>query len=325
MQSGLRARSIALLSLILCLAPLQAVRADDYGKPLRHAQALLARGDYAAAYAAYHEQAQTQHNPLAAFSVALFYEYGWGRPVDQTKACDWYRPAAEGSVPAAAHAWGECLEKGIGRPVDDKTAAHWYQTAARLGHFYSLCSLARLQMAGRGVPKQPAQAVAQCRSAAERGSPLAMLDMGRFLLEGDQSVRDPQRALLWFERAARAGEDEAALYVGRQYAEGLGVAKDPAAAAQWYEYLAAKGDPRAYLKTGCAYWQGPRDPSTGVLPAASLAKAYVWLSAAARAGADAEQRTQAEKLLTQVEQVMPATWKPDLDAKVNAYLASARP
>jgi len=136
------------------------------------------------------------------------------------------------------------------------------------------------------------------------------------------SIRDPGQALEWFKHAVRTGADEAALYIGRQYEQGLGVGKDMVAAAQWYEYLAAKGDRRAYLKTGEAYWHGPSDPTTQALPAATLAKAYLWLSAAAHTTRDTGDLARTERLLQQGEAVMPVSWKPGLDAKVAAHLGA---
>lgn len=318
----MRLDNLRLLAFVLGLCLAHPVVAEDFARALKQADALRAEGDHAAAYAEYLRQAKDNNNPLAQFNLALSRQNGWGVPVDLDLACDWYGMAAENGVPAASHYYGECLEQGIGRPKDPAAAAKWYQTAAELGHFYSYCSLGKLLMTGQGVARQPQKAIESCHSAAERGSPQAMFDLAVMLLEGDAAVRNPGQALHWFEQAIQAGVTEAAIYLARQFEQGLGTARDMASAAAWYEYAAAKGDAGVYLKTGAAYWQSPVDPETQLLPAQTLAKAYLWLSAAHRAAPEAVDRAKAGDLLAKVEAVMPATWKADLDAKVNAHLAA---
>jgi len=48
----------------------------DIAKQLESAQATLAAGDYAAAYQQYRQIADQGNNPLAAFTVGLFYQLG---------------------------------------------------------------------------------------------------------------------------------------------------------------------------------------------------------------------------------------------------------
>ena len=183
-----------------------AYAAPDLARELKDAQAALAAGNYAEAYPQYLYFAEEKNNPLAQFTVGMFHQLGWGRPVDRAAACAWHARAAQGSIPAAAHFLAECYEQGIGRPADPAQAAVWYEHAAGLGHFMSLCALAELYMTGRGVPKDPQKGLALCRRAAEQGAVPARLQVGRYLLEGHESIRNPEAAYGWFEAAATTPE-----------------------------------------------------------------------------------------------------------------------
>ncbi|MBL8496362.1 hypothetical protein ABF87_05195 [Nitrosomonas sp. JL21] len=46
---------------------------------IRTAQAMLTSGDYAQAFDLYHAAAVNGHHPLAQFTLAQFYQHGWGR------------------------------------------------------------------------------------------------------------------------------------------------------------------------------------------------------------------------------------------------------
>ena len=84
---------------------------------------------------------------------------------------------------------------------------------------------------------------------------------------------------------------------------------------------ALRGYLPAYLPTGELYLNAPPDPETGEPDAGNLAKAYLWLSAASRRLQDEHDLARARTLLDQVRAIMPATWAPDLDAKVEVHLA----
>ena len=158
----------ALYSFLLMLALISTANAD-FSRELRSAQKILAAGDYEQAFTEYSRFAKEKGNPLAQFTLALFYDYGWGRAIDRAAACRWYEKAAKGAVPAAAHFLGECLIEEALRPANPKQAAHWFQEAADLGHYYSLCSLAELYIEGSGVKKDVTKGLTLCQQAAEHG------------------------------------------------------------------------------------------------------------------------------------------------------------
>jgi len=304
------------LALVISLGAAPA-NADDQ-RELRQAQKALAAGDYDKAFDQYKKK--SEHNPLAQFSLALFYDYGWGRPIDRAKACHWYEKAAQGDIPAAAHFLGVCLAKGIHRDADGKQAAHWFQVAADLGHHYSLCDMAELYMQGNGVTKDPAKALGLCQQAAEHDVVRAMTRMGLFYLEGDKTIQEPGSASRWFEMAAQRNAPEAQYYLGTMMRDGVGQPKQPTKARFWFEQAASQGYVRAYYPTAELYFNAPADPQTDMWSEQDLAKAYLWLTTTQQSSQSSKEKQQVAEMLEQVLEVMPETWRPNLDTTVAEHL-----
>jgi len=300
----------------------QSPASRDISGELRNAQELLEKGEYDRAFVEYRRFAEEKNNPLAQFTLGLFFQYGWGRPVDPATACKWFEKAAARDIPAAAHFFAECLAKGLGRPADPAGAAGWYEKAAALGHYMSLCSLADLYMIGSGVPKDPARGLMLCRQAAEKKVPAAQTRTGLFLLKGDPSIRNVDEAFKWFSAAAQGGVPEAQYYLGVMLRDGLGGTKAPDTARFWFESAASQGYAPAYFPAGELYFKAPVDPDTGNLPAHDLAKAYLWVLAASRRTRDPEELKRINDHLSKILKIMPDSWRPDLDAKVDAHLAT---
>lgn len=185
-----------------------------------------------------------------------------------------------------------------------------------------MCDLAELYIRGEGVPKDPHEGIALCTQAAERGSPRAQLRLATFYLEGDDAVRDRNRGAQWLEASASQGLSEAQYRLGDLLLHHAG--DDRAAleiARHWLEKAAVAGYPPAYVPVGELYLSTVRVTSGDHEAEHALAKAYLWLSAAVRRGSEIEARSKAEALLTRVREIMPASWTPSLDAKVDAHLA----
>ncbi|MCK4783839.1 MAG: sel1 repeat family protein, partial [Desulfobacteraceae bacterium] len=300
----------------------QAMARTDSAAELKDAQMALEQGEFEKAFAEYHRFAVEKNNPLAQFTLGLFFQNGWGRPVDPSAACGWFEKAAEGGIPAASHFWASCLVKGIGRPADPDKAAGWYEKAAALGHYMSLCSLAELYMTGTGVPKDPAKGLVLCRQAAEKSVVPAQTRTGLFLLKDDTSIRNLDEAFMWLSTAAQANAPEAQYYLAVMLRDGLGRPKAPEDARYWFESAASKGYGPAYFPAGELYFNSPVNPNTGILPAQDLAKAYLWVSAASRRTKDPEDLKRTNDLLAKILKIMPESWLPDLDAKVDAHLSA---
>ncbi|MDA3789432.1 MAG: tetratricopeptide repeat protein [Desulfobacula sp.] len=311
---------ILILTVILTSPPCFAKK--SVARELESAQNLLSKGEYNKAYTEYHHFAVKKNNPLAQFTLGLFFKFGWGRPVDPVQACQWFERAGSKGIPAGIYFFAECLEDGVGRDPNSAKAAQFYKRAAELGHYSSLCALAELYMTGKGVPKDSEKALKLCEQAAMKSIVPAQIQMGRFLMEKESGVQDLERSFSWFSQAAAMGAPEAEYYMGLMMRDGLGRPKDPQTAISWFEKAASKGYQKAYFPVGILYFNSPKDPETGMLGAKDLAKSYLWLSASVRQSSDMDVRKEAEKILKKVLEIMPETWKSDLDSKVDTHFQS---
>ena len=287
---------------------------------LKTAQALLASGDYDNAFGKYHAAAVNDRHPLAQFTLALFYQNGWGRAIDRKTACEWFERAAQNGVPAAQHMTGLCFEEGVHRPADPVAAASWFQKAAQAGHLNSYCHFANLLMTGNGMAKDPLQALELCRPVALQGSAPAQIWMGKFYLYGDSSVRNPQDAYRWFLTAAQKQSAEAFYHLGMMLDQSMTGDRNAAQTRQFFEQAAALKYVPAYFQTGKHFFTAEPDAKTNRLPAEHLAKAYLWTSAAIQRSADAEEVTAARAIRQQILAVMPETWLDELDQKIAQHL-----
>lgn len=298
--------------------------AEDISAPLKEAQAALAAGDYVVAYPLFKKQAEAG-NPLASFTIALFHEHGWGRPVDRAVACIWFEKSAEGKIPAGEHFAGDCLRRGANGPPDPAAAARMYEQAAAHGHLLSLCSLAELYVAGEGVPKDVAKGLALCQQAAQKGITTAQVRLARFLLDGVTGTPEYPQALQILQVAAESDNPEAQFLLGRMLRDGLGTKANGDLAVGWFERAASKGYLPAYLPTAQLYYGATRDPRTGLLPPEFLAKSYLWTSALVRRNDESVDLVDAKRLLIELRKEMPPTWAPDLDRKVAEHIAGLAP
>jgi len=317
---------IKLCSTIAALSMLslsvQAVASSDHLQPKTtvtpdEAQHWLTIGEYQKAYQAFLLLAESQHNALAQFTMGLFYLKGWGIATDRKTACHWFEKAAKNSIPAANHLLAECFENGSYGAIDYTQALHWYQQAADLGHGISLCSMADLIMTGKGTPKDPQKALNLCHQAALSGSTPAQLHMGKLYLDGDSSIQNPQQAAKWFNLAAEKESLEAYYFLGRIYRDFL---NDTVHALDWFEKAASQGFLPAYFPIAQLYFSAPVAKETQLPTAENLAKAYMWLSATRQRSNDIDEKDAVEHMLAQVEQLMPSSWKNDLDQKVARHL-----
>lgn len=293
--------------------------APDWSRGLAPAQAAAARGDMAAAYAAYERVAA--RNPVAAFMLGRFRQEGWGRPRDPVAACTWFERAARRQVPAAEHFWADCLAQGIGRPAQPAQAIVWYGKAAGHGHLISSCSAGELYLRGEGVPKDAARGLALCMQAAQSNSPPAMLALARYFDEGRHVPQDLPAARNWYLQAAQGGVVQAQYRLGAMLSAGEGGPVDADTGLYWLETAASQGMAEAYLPTAMLYANAVPQEKTGALAPEHLAKVYLWVSAARARCTDASQQAQAQALEKQVLKVMPASWRASLDKQVAEHLA----
>ena len=294
----------------------------DRDRDIKTAQVMLAAGDYAQAFAIYHAAATNDHHPLAQFSLAQFYQNGWGRAVDHHLACNWFERAAQNGIPAAQHMTGLCYEAGMHCLADSTAAAGWFHKAAQAGHLNSLCHLGNLMMTGNGIAKDPNKALELCRSAALQGSVPAQIWMGKLYLYGDPTVRNPQDAYQWFLAAAQKHTAEAFYHLGLMLDQGLIESHDAAQPRQLFEQAASLKHIPAYFQAGKQFFAAEPDSETNRLSAEHLAKAYLWISAAIEQSNDTEQVASARTIRQQILAVMPPTWQEELDRMVAQHVQS---
>ena len=315
---------IALLAQPAAAAPgTQAIAADpapnaEAEVDLAKARDALAVGDYARAYTLFVAIAK-ENSSQAQFTVGMFYRSGWGRPADPVRACMWFEKAAAGDIPAAQHYFAECLAHGIDRPAEPAQAAEWYLRAGENGHLGSYCHMGALYLHGDGVPKDPKRAVSLCLTGAERGSPIAQAMLAGFLLN-NPDIQDFSAAHYWAEMSAPYVA-EASHMLGRIYRDGVGRDADPQKALAHYESAAARGHAPSYLPLALLYFEALELDREGLPPPAILAKTYLWASAAHRRAGGELARNQTGELLAKITQIMPDSWKEDLDSKIEQHFA----
>ena len=283
---------IACTGIISLMGAVTALAGNAQRDAMQKAQQALMAGDYTTSFSFYKRMAEESNDPLAWFSLALYYQNGWGRPTDRKAACGHFEKAAAGGIPAGAHFHAECLEQGVTQPAMPDKAAAWYEKAASLGHLVSYCSLAKLYMTGNGVPKDPAKGLMLCSKGAGYNTS-AQIQMGRYYLEGDASIRNPQAAYQWFAMAAQRNVAEAQYLLGVMERDGLGRPKSAGRALPLFEEAASQGYLPAYLPSAELYFSAPVDPQTGKPAANDLAKAYLWLSATMRRSSDDREKGRA--------------------------------
>jgi hypothetical protein len=311
------ARAIAFLTLALATGCAFAGKPEDASAALAPAQRLLAAGRFDEAYTGFSKH--SARNGLAQFTLGLFHQQGWGRPVDAAGACRWFQKAAHRQVPAAQHLLGDCLLQGTTGRADADAALAWYLQAADNGHLISLCHAAELLIRGDRVAPDAERGLALCTRAAQADLPLAMVMLAGFHEAAAQP--DLRAARHWYRLAAERRSSQAQHRLGVMLAQGEGGDPDLNAALFWLETAASEGHAPAYLPTALLYANAPRQPDTQSLSPEHLAKVYLWASAAKSSAANAAQRQQAEALESQALAAMPPTWQPSLDKKVAAHLS----
>lgn len=313
-------RYASFLSVIFIIGMASNVYAQkDMSDELRQAQKLLAKGQYDDAFTQYSYFAEKKGNPIAQFTMGLFYDLGWGRSIDNVEACQWYEKAGEKGVPAAIYSYADCLRDGVGTAADPVKAIEWYEKSAGLGFHLSKCSLAELYLTGTGGSRDPQKGLALCEQVAQMGIVPAQLKMGQFYINDEFGVRNYERAGYWFRIAAERESSEAFYQLGRMSRDGLGGERNLQVARIWFEKAAAKGYRKAYFPVGKLYYHTPKDPDTGLIPPHELAKSYLWLSAAARQAEIGENARDAKLILEEVVLLMPPRWQSDLDPKVDEH------
>jgi TPR repeat protein len=312
---------VILLSLLLATTPVLA-QSSTPGVQVRleKADKALAAQHYSLAYKEYKRHAEK--NGLAQFALGLIEQQGWGRRADPIAACNWFARAAQAAVPAAQQFLGDCLARGVGQKADGPAALRWYQAAADQGLAGAACDAGELYISGTIIDRDIPRGLALCTAAAQAQATPAMMKLATFYHEGDPVPQDLALARYWYTQAAERHVHEAQFHLGVMLSEGQGGEADVLKARFWLEHAAMEGYAPAYLPTAILYANAPLDPKTGALSPEDLAKLYMWNSAAKATTQDATQLAEITRIEALTLNVMPPQWKPELDRRVAAHLAT---
>lgn len=283
---------------------------------LMTAQAALAKGDYVQAHQLYAQLAELD-DPVAEFSLGLFAQLGWGRPIDELHACEHFARAAALSVPVATAYWARCHDLGIGREVNLAKAVQLYLRAAELGLESARCAAADVYLDSRWEGFNPQRGLQLCQALADAGDVAAGLKVAQYQHQGPAPIRDVGAARRRLEQLAPVSP-EAAYRLGMLLAEEYSGPPGHGPATAWLESAARRGYPPAYAAVAAAYCSRSPDLVTQPLSADDLALAYMWLEVARIHGREtsAPLSDWREAVLT----VMPGSWREPLDQRVTAFL-----
>jgi TPR repeat protein len=131
---------------------------------------------------------------------------GRGVRQDLPAAARWFAIAAGASHVPAINMLGRCYEHGWGVAVDQERAADCFRRAAEAELDWGQYNFANLLLRGRGVAKDRRLALELYRRAAAQGHAKSINMVGRFIEEGWETPADLVTAADWYRRAAEAGD-----------------------------------------------------------------------------------------------------------------------
>ena len=120
------------------------------------------------------------------------------------------QPLAEEGDVDAMFCVGQMYANGFGVPMDDAMAMQWYGLAAGEGHPEAMYRLALMHANGWGVPMNDVPAAGYYRLAAGFGYIPAQSAMGYCYKHGAGVEKDLVKAYMWFAVAAHNGDLSAA-------------------------------------------------------------------------------------------------------------------
>ncbi len=270
-------------------------------------------GDFETAFQEFLPLAQ-EGDEVAQFNIGVMYQFGQGRPKNDTEAGYWYRLAAERGHASAQFNLGWMYENGYGVPENDAEAVKWYRRAAEQGDASAQFNLGLMYAHGEGVLENNAEAARWYRRAAEQGDAQAQFNLGLMYEFGEGVAENDAEAVRWYRHAADQGNAKAQTNLGFMYDFGMGVPENDAEAVRWYRRASDQGNAKAQFNLGLMYELGEGVPTDWM-------EAHFWynLSAAGSpSGADRDQavrsrdRVQALLSPTQIAraQAMARDWRP---------------
>jgi len=174
-------------------------------------------------------------------SMGYMYGKGIGRAENKTKSLEWFRKAAKQSSPLAQRNLGVMYSKGWGVSRDDKIALKWYLKAADQGNVKAQKDLAQCYSNGKGVDQDDKLAARWYAKAADQGDAEAQCNLGSAYYNGKGLPQDYQKAYALFKQSADQEYAMAQNNLGVVYEYGKGVEKNLPEALRWYRKAAKNG------------------------------------------------------------------------------------
>ena len=188
-------------------------------------------------------------NPMAMYLLSL-----------ENDDLDLLRRAAEGGNVQALNAWGAFLvvhaAAGASGTNDLSKACGYFKSAAEKNDANGLYNLGMCHLRGLGTPKDNQAAFNSLHRAAEMEHPEAMNGVGLFYREGRVVGKNLKASVEWFEKSAGHGNAFGQFNLARALMDGAGVAKDEARAAELLDKAACCAGVEAVEASGLALWQG---------------------------------------------------------------------
>jgi hypothetical protein len=94
----------------------------------------------------WYERAANQGHAEAAYNISVMYQNGWGVVQSDAEALRWIQMAAEGGFAPAHRALGDMYAGGFGVATDQVQACRWYATGEALGDSESSFDRGELEM-----------------------------------------------------------------------------------------------------------------------------------------------------------------------------------
>ncbi|MSR14458.1 MAG: sel1 repeat family protein [Gammaproteobacteria bacterium] len=245
------------------------------GAAVSDAAAAMARGDYAAAVAAFALGAD-RGDPIAQNNLGVLYLQGKGIGQDYGYARQWFEQAAANGLPGAMHNLGIMHLRGYGMSKDPIAGARWLEQAATAGDREAQFFTGLLYYKGEGVGQNYAQAEVWFTRAADQGVVAAAFNLAVLLLEGQSGHRDEKLALSYLERFEQQDEQVANL-LAQVYSQDRQHPLQAARGLELFKRLAEGGYPPAQFQLGMHYVFGPK-------ATANPEEGRFWLQQAARLG-----------------------------------------
>lgn len=154
-------------------------------------------------------QAANQGHIEAQYQLSICYDRGQGVRRSITEAAKWCQMAAYGGHAQAQSEIGYCYEYGQGVVRNIKEAVRWYEIASEQGNIEAKNNLAFCYQKGKGGPKRVADAIRLYQEAAEAGHASAQYNLGFCYWYGEGIETDKAKAIELFRQSAANGNAKA--------------------------------------------------------------------------------------------------------------------